>query len=75
MAKPDGCLFNDAQDVLEENNFNFIPSIGYRRHTANDMIWRVSFTPSLMNMYSCHGLGSQLASDFEDKYISQEKRG
>jgi hypothetical protein len=44
-TKFDGRLFGDTQDALEENIFNFIPSIGYRRHTAKDMMWRVSFTP------------------------------
>jgi hypothetical protein len=44
-TKLDGRLFGDTQDALEENIFNFIPSIGYRRHTAKDMMWRINFTP------------------------------
>lgn len=29
---------------------NFIPSLGYRRHTSKDLMWRISFTP-VINKY------------------------
>ncbi len=41
----DGKLFGDSKNSNGDHFVNFIPSIGYRRHTAKDMMWRISLTP------------------------------
>lgn len=43
-----GKLFNDSKNVNNDNGSHFtsfVPSIGYRRHTAGDVMWRISLTP------------------------------
>lgn len=50
-TKVDGRFFGDVSSALEENIFSFVPSIGYRRHTGKDLMWRVSFTP-VINQYT-----------------------
>jgi hypothetical protein len=50
-TKVDGRFFGDASNALEENIFSFVPGIGYRRHTAKDLMWRISFTP-IINQYA-----------------------
>ena len=41
----DGKLFSDSKNSNGDHFVNFIPSIGYRRHTAKDLMWRISATP------------------------------
>ena len=41
----DGKLFGDSKNFNSDHFVNFIPSIGYRRHTAKDLMWRISLTP------------------------------
>lgn len=47
----DGNLFGKTENQNGEHFVNFVPSIGYRRHTAKDMMWRVSVTP-IVNKYT-----------------------
>ncbi|MCM0042784.1 MAG: hypothetical protein NBV61_08475 [Algoriphagus sp.] len=35
----------DIDEPNGENFMNFVPSIGYRKHTANDVMWRISLAP------------------------------
>ena len=44
-ARIDGKLFSDSKNSNGDHFVNFIPSIGYRRHTAKDLMWRISVTP------------------------------
>jgi hypothetical protein len=46
----DGNLFGDSKNSNGDHFINFIPSIGYRRHTRQDMMWRISVTP-IANKY------------------------
>jgi hypothetical protein len=48
----DGNQFNLFSDDSSygDNFVNFIPSIGYRRHTVKDLMWRISLTP-IANKY------------------------
>ena len=47
-ARKDAKLFNNK--TADPDNFvSFIPSIGYRKHTANGLLWRVSVTPVANN--------------------------
>ena len=41
----DGKLLGDSKDSNGDHFVNFVPSIGYRRHTASDIMWRISVTP------------------------------
>jgi hypothetical protein len=49
-AMVDGKFSNDPTDI-QENFTSFIPSIGYRKHTAKNVMWRISLTP-VINKYS-----------------------
>jgi hypothetical protein len=46
----DGNLFRDAKNSNGDHFVNFVPSVGYRRHTSNDLMWRISVTP-IANKY------------------------
>jgi hypothetical protein len=41
----DGDLFGESKNSNGNHFVNFVPSIGYRRHTSNDVMWRISVTP------------------------------
>jgi hypothetical protein len=44
-ARIDGKLFASDKYSNGEHFVNFIPSIGYRKHTTKDVMWRISITP------------------------------
>ncbi|MBI1782673.1 MAG: hypothetical protein HYR66_15120 [Sphingobacteriales bacterium] len=44
-SKVDGKIFGESKNTRANSFVNFIPSIGYRKHTVKDMMWRVSITP------------------------------
>jgi hypothetical protein len=46
----DGNLFGDSKNSNGEHFVNFIPSIGYRKHTSRNLQWRVSVMP-VINKY------------------------
>jgi hypothetical protein len=46
----DGNFFGESKNSNGEHFVNFVPSIGYRRHTSNDVMWRISVTP-IANKY------------------------
>lgn len=41
----DGNLFGNSKNSNGDHFVNFVPSIGYRRHTSKDLMWRISVTP------------------------------
>ena len=41
----DGDLFGESKNSNGDHFVNFIPSIGYRRHTTHNLMWRISITP------------------------------
>ena len=47
----DGDLFSHNKKSNGNNFASFTPSIGYRRHTANNVMWRISLTP-VINKYT-----------------------
>lgn len=51
LTRIDGKLFGKSANTNGKHFANFVPSIGYRRHTAKDMMWRVSVTP-IVNKYA-----------------------
>lgn len=50
-ARIDGKLFGNDKNSNGDHFINFIPSIGYRKHTKEDLMWRISITP-VVNKYS-----------------------
>jgi hypothetical protein len=46
----DGDLFGDSKNPNGDHFVNFVPSIGYRQHTKQNLMWRVSVTP-IANKY------------------------
>lgn len=55
-----GKIFNQyAKDLT-----NFIPSIGYRRHTQKDLMWRISVTPVINDETFVPWLGFSIGKRF-----------
>lgn len=44
-TRMNGKFFDDSNDSNDDHFVNFVPSIGYRSHTANNLMWRISVTP------------------------------
>ena len=44
-TRGNGELFIVEDPSNGENFVSFVPSIGYRKHTANDVMWRISLAP------------------------------
>jgi hypothetical protein len=44
-TRVDGDLFGDSKNSNKGHFVNFVPSIGYRRHTNTNLMWRISVTP------------------------------
>jgi len=40
-----GNLFGDSKNTNSDHFVNFVPSIGYRRQTNENLMWRISLTP------------------------------
>jgi hypothetical protein len=60
----DGKLFGDSKNSSGDHFVNFIPSIGYRRHTAKDMMWRISLTPAANKYGLVAWLGASIGKRF-----------
>ncbi|MGC8751097.1 hypothetical protein [Hydrotalea sp.] len=50
FARENAKLFWEKKTIADDHFVNFIPSFGYRRHTTQNMLWRISFTP-VINRY------------------------
>lgn len=48
-ARVDGNLFGPSKNTHGEHVTNFVPSVGYRRHTNGNLMWRISATPVINN--------------------------
>lgn len=44
-SRMDGKLFTDNKNLNDDHFVSFVPSIGYRRHTPKNVMWRISATP------------------------------
>jgi len=51
FTRIDGKLFEDSEGSNGYHFVNFIPNLGYRRHTTKNVMWRVNFTP-ITNKYA-----------------------
>jgi hypothetical protein len=63
-ARIDGNLFGDSKNSNGDHFVNFIPSIGYRRHTTQDLMWRISFTPVVNKNGFVPWLGLSIGKQF-----------
>lgn len=50
-TRMNGQIFKDDAYSKDDHWVNFIPSIGYRKHTGNDLMWRINLTP-IANRYT-----------------------
>jgi hypothetical protein len=61
----DGKLFSKATSSSNGDHFfNFVPSIGYRRHTSNNFMWRISITPVANKNTLMPWLGASIGKRF-----------
>ena len=60
----DGNLFGSSKNSNGNHFVNFIPSIGYRRHTTNNVMWRISLTPVANKYGLVPWLGFSLGKKF-----------
>jgi hypothetical protein len=60
----DGKLFRDSKNSNRDHFVNFVPSIGYRRHTAKDVMWRISVTPVVNKYGLVPWLGASIGKRF-----------
>lgn len=45
FARVDAKLFASDKNSHGEHFNNFVPGVGYRRHTSKNVLWRISLTP------------------------------
>ena len=57
-------LFVESKNLGGEHFINFIPSIGYRKHTADDVMWRISLTPTINKYTFVPWLGFSMGKRF-----------
>jgi len=48
----------------ENNSANFVPSVGYRRHTKHSVMWRVSATPIINRYATTPWIGASIGKRF-----------
>jgi hypothetical protein len=60
----DGNLFDESENSNGDSFVNFIPSIGYRRHTTQNLMWRISVTPVINNSGFVPWLGLAIGKRF-----------
>ena len=60
----DGNLFGSSKNSNGTHFVNFIPSIGFRRHTTNNVMWRISLTPVANKYGLVPWLGFSLGKKF-----------
>ena len=60
----DGGIFEDYYYPNENNFVNFVPSVGYRRHTKHSMMWRISATPIINRYATTPWIGASIGKRF-----------
>ncbi len=63
-ARRNGELFHTSKKFEDEHFVNFIPSIGYRKHTVNNVMWRISATPVANNNGLFPWIGASIGKRF-----------
>ncbi len=57
-------IFTDSKGSNGDHFVNFIPSIGYRRHTTRDVMWRISLVPVINKYGLVPWLGASIGKRF-----------
>jgi len=63
LTSLDGKLLT-KKDEYNKDWINFIPSIGYRRHTENNVMWRISLTPVINKNTFVPWIGASIGKRF-----------
>lgn len=63
-ARIDGKLFASDKNSNGNHFVSFIPSIGYRKHTTKNVIWRISITPVADKYSFTPWLGASIGKRF-----------
>ena len=63
-ARIDGNLFGESKNSNGDSFVSFIPSVGYRRHTTQNLMWRVSVTPVINESGFVPWLGLSIGKRF-----------
>jgi len=63
-ARIDGNLFGESKNSNGDSFVNFIPSVGYRRHTTQNLMWRISVTPVINESGFVPWLGLSIGKGF-----------
>ena len=63
LTSLDGKLLT-KKDEYNKDWLNFIPSIGYRRHTENNLMWRISLTPVINKNTFVPWIGASIGKRF-----------
>ncbi len=63
-TRVDAKLFTGSKGSNGEHFVNFIPSLGYRRHTPGGMMWRIGFTPVINKYGLIPSIGAALGKRF-----------
>jgi hypothetical protein len=63
-SSANGELFGSSQRSGSDQFVSFVPSIGFRRHTAKDLMWRISVTPVINRYGVVPWLGASIGKRF-----------
>ncbi|HUS03632.1 MAG TPA: hypothetical protein VMY77_17950 [Chitinophagaceae bacterium] len=64
-ARTDGAFIGSSSQYTNGDRFvNFVPSIGYRRHTLKNVMWRISLTPVINKYTGAPWLGLSIGKRF-----------
>ena len=64
FTRIDGDLIGDSKNSNGDHFTNFIPSIGYRRHTTRNVMWRASLTPGFNKYGFVPWIGLSIGKQF-----------
>jgi hypothetical protein len=64
FARVDGRIFSKEGNLYDDHFTNFIPSIGYRRHTKHSVMWRINISPVINNFGTTPWLGISVGKRF-----------
>lgn len=63
-ARINGEVFGSTKNSNGDHFINFVPSIGYRKHTNKNIMWRISITPAANKFTLVPWLGFSIGKRF-----------
>jgi len=63
-ARINGEVFGSSKNSNGDHFINFVPSIGYRKHTNKNIMWRISITPAANKFTLVPWLGFSIGKRF-----------